>query len=228
MADVLISCETSGCDLAERLARILESEGFLVARNLPPEESEIELAACKAAVVIWTADALNSPHVLANAEHAHKLGKLINARAPNFDPDRVASRFHSKRAIARTDDAAIIAGVRELVAKQSQANAPREVHESSGAVAVAAAAHANPQTSLPVQRFFVSHVAEDRKAALEVVRKLEQRGIQCWIAPRNIQPGKPYDDEIVGAIEACLAMLLIFSERLQRQRLHSARNDTRR
>ena len=61
------------------------------------------------------------------------------------------------------------------------------------------------------QRLFVSHVAEDRKPAMQIVQKLERRGIECWVAPRNIQPGKPYDDEIVGAIEACRAMLLIFS-----------------
>jgi hypothetical protein len=37
--------------------------------------------------------------------------------------------------------------------------------------------------------------------------------VPCWIAPRNVRPGKPYDDEIAFAIETCRAMLLIFSER---------------
>ncbi len=59
---------------------------------------------------------------------------------------------------------------------------------------------------------FVSHVSEDRAAALQIVAELERRGVQCWIAPRNVTPGKPFDDEIAAALDHCLAMLLIFSE----------------
>ena len=59
---------------------------------------------------------------------------------------------------------------------------------------------------------FVSHVSEDRAAAMALVEELEKRGVRCWIAPRNIRPGRPFDDEIAAAIEACRAMLLVFSE----------------
>ena len=59
---------------------------------------------------------------------------------------------------------------------------------------------------------FVSHVSEDRAAALEIVDELERRGVPCWIAPRNVEPGHPFDDEIVAALDRCRAMLLIFSE----------------
>lgn len=56
---------------------------------------------------------------------------------------------------------------------------------------------------MPTDDFFlfVSHVSEDRPAALEIVGELEKRGIRCWIAPRNVRPGHPFDDEIVDAIE---------------------------
>jgi TIR domain/VHL beta domain len=64
----------------------------------------------------------------------------------------------------------------------------------------------------PEPFLFVSHVSEDRDAAMAVVEELERRGIPCWIAPRNINPGKPFDDEIAAAIEGSRAMLLIFSE----------------
>ena len=61
-------------------------------------------------------------------------------------------------------------------------------------------------------RIFVSHVMENCRPALEIVGELERRGIDCWIAPRNVRPGRPFDDEIAEAIEGCRAMLLIFSE----------------
>jgi hypothetical protein len=60
---------------------------------------------------------------------------------------------------------------------------------------------------------FVSHVSEDRSAASEIVAELERRGVGCWIAPRDVRPGRPFDDEIADAIDASRAMLLIFSER---------------
>lgn len=59
---------------------------------------------------------------------------------------------------------------------------------------------------------FVSHVSEDRAAALAIVDELERRGIACWIAPRNIGPGRSFDDAIVAAIESSRAILLIFSD----------------
>ncbi len=59
---------------------------------------------------------------------------------------------------------------------------------------------------------FVSHVAEDRAAALEIVDELERRGVKCWIAPRDVHPGSRFDDEIADALDNCRAMLLIFSE----------------
>lgn len=59
---------------------------------------------------------------------------------------------------------------------------------------------------------FVSHVTEDLAAATELVNELERRGVNCWITPRDVRAGKPYDDEIAEAIDDCMAMLLIFSE----------------
>lgn len=59
---------------------------------------------------------------------------------------------------------------------------------------------------------FVSHVSEDRPAAMEIVEELERRGIKCWIAPRDVRPGQPFDDEIADAIERSRAMLLVFSD----------------
>ncbi|MGD0026303.1 MAG: SUMF1/EgtB/PvdO family nonheme iron enzyme [Xanthobacteraceae bacterium] len=67
--------------------------------------------------------------------------------------------------------------------------------------------------TIPELFLFVSHVSEDRSAAMAIVEELERRGVRCWIAPRDVRPGRPFDDEIADAIEASRAMLLIFSER---------------
>lgn len=66
---------------------------------------------------------------------------------------------------------------------------------------------------MPTPFLFVSHVSEDKAQAAELVSELERRGVNCWIAPRDVRAGKPYDDEIAEAIDDCAAMLLIFSER---------------
>jgi hypothetical protein len=59
---------------------------------------------------------------------------------------------------------------------------------------------------------FVSHVAENRDSAVEIVDELERRGTRCWIAPRDVRPGESFDDQIAEAIETSRAMLLIFSD----------------
>ena len=70
----------------------------------------------------------------------------------------------------------------------------------------------NGQTREKDPFLFVSHVSEDRAEAMEIVAALERRNICCWIAPRDVQPGRPFDDEISAAIDGCRAMLLVFSD----------------
>jgi hypothetical protein len=60
---------------------------------------------------------------------------------------------------------------------------------------------------------FVSHVSEDKEPAIQIVDELERRGVAGWVAPRDVRPGEPFDDEISHAIDNCLAMLLVFSSR---------------
>ena len=58
---------------------------------------------------------------------------------------------------------------------------------------------------------FVSHSAQDKKVAETLCGALEQRGIQCWVAPRDVRPGKSFPGEITRAIQQSKVMLLIFS-----------------
>jgi TIR domain len=63
-----------------------------------------------------------------------------------------------------------------------------------------------------VKDVFISHSSKDRKTALKICGMLEQRGLDCWIAPRDVTPGKPFEEEIIDAIESTLATVLVLSE----------------
>jgi TIR domain len=59
---------------------------------------------------------------------------------------------------------------------------------------------------------FVSYCTKsDRDAAYELVAYTESRGIECWIAPRDVQGGMEWAAEIVNAITVAKVMVLIFS-----------------
>ncbi|MEP7246499.1 MAG: TIR domain-containing protein [Gammaproteobacteria bacterium] len=60
---------------------------------------------------------------------------------------------------------------------------------------------------------FVSYASEDAAAAEAVVGALERAGTPCWIAPRDVEPGALYADEIVGAINDCRVVVLVLSAR---------------
>jgi hypothetical protein len=59
---------------------------------------------------------------------------------------------------------------------------------------------------------FVSYSKRDKQVADAVVAGLEQRGIRCWIAPRDVTPGKTWGHEIVEAISNSKIMVMILSE----------------
>ena len=49
---------------------------------------------------------------------------------------------------------------------------------------------------------FISYSHHDKPTADAVCAKLEEDGIRCWYAPRDIQPGADWAGSIVHAIEA--------------------------
>ena len=59
---------------------------------------------------------------------------------------------------------------------------------------------------------FISHSTNNRPVANAVCAALERDGIRCWIAPRDVMPGRPYSGEITRAIQQSRAFVLIFSE----------------
>jgi hypothetical protein len=58
---------------------------------------------------------------------------------------------------------------------------------------------------------FISHSSKDKAIGDEVCRFLEANGISCWIAPRDVTPGKNYGAAIVEAIDECAVFVLILT-----------------
>jgi TIR domain len=58
---------------------------------------------------------------------------------------------------------------------------------------------------------FISYSNVDKAIADATCATLENAGIRCWIAPRDITPGLEYGGAIVRAIDQCRVLVLIFS-----------------
>ena len=62
-----------------------------------------------------------------------------------------------------------------------------------------------------VRDVFVSYSQPDYGCAMELVGRVEQEGINCWIAPRDIAPSADWAAEIIDAISNSRTMILVFS-----------------
>jgi hypothetical protein len=60
-------------------------------------------------------------------------------------------------------------------------------------------------------RVFISHSADDAAVAAQICAAIEQRGIACWIAPRNIRAGDDFLESIQRAIESATAFVIVLS-----------------
>jgi hypothetical protein len=70
---------------------------------------------------------------------------------------------------------------------------------------------------------FISYSTKNSDVANKACHVLEQNGIKCWIAPRNISSGRIYIDEIADAITSTKIVVLIFSQFSQES--HYVRNE---
>jgi tetratricopeptide (TPR) repeat protein len=59
---------------------------------------------------------------------------------------------------------------------------------------------------------FISHAKADGKKAQEIAALLEERGLKCWIAPRDVTAGRAYGDEIIRGIESARNFVLVLSK----------------
>jgi hypothetical protein len=58
---------------------------------------------------------------------------------------------------------------------------------------------------------FISHSAKDKTIADAVCATLESEGIRCWIAPRDVAPGREFGKCIIEAIKQSRIMVLVFT-----------------
>jgi hypothetical protein len=58
---------------------------------------------------------------------------------------------------------------------------------------------------------FISHSSVDKAIAEQVCRFLETHGIRCWVAPRDVTPGKNYGAAILDAIDECSVFVLLLT-----------------
>ncbi len=62
------------------------------------------------------------------------------------------------------------------------------------------------------KQVMISASSEDRGDAEQICQLLEQQGIDCWIAPRDVVPGRDYGEQIIAAIEATPVMVVVLSK----------------
>jgi hypothetical protein len=58
---------------------------------------------------------------------------------------------------------------------------------------------------------FISYSSKDQQIAETIYQALEARGLDCWIASRDVHPGENFQEAIVRALRSAKAMLLVFT-----------------
>lgn len=59
-------------------------------------------------------------------------------------------------------------------------------------------------------QLFISHHSSKYDVALHVEKALARHGVDCWIAPRDVEPGEAFDTAIMKAIRDSAGVLLLF------------------
>ena len=62
------------------------------------------------------------------------------------------------------------------------------------------------------QDVFISHSSADSKLAYAMCDYLEEKGIRCWIAPRDIPGGEKYGKSIIMGLKTCKIMVVLFNK----------------
>ncbi len=64
----------------------------------------------------------------------------------------------------------------------------------------------------PGRKAFLSHSSKDLELTERICHLLEAQGVPCWVAPRDVLPGRPYAEECVRGIEVSESFVLLASD----------------
>ena len=64
-----------------------------------------------------------------------------------------------------------------------------------------------------MKEVFISYSSSDKERADAIVEYLENHGVDCFIAPRDVEGGVNYAKRLVKALDECLLVLLVASEK---------------
>lgn len=62
-------------------------------------------------------------------------------------------------------------------------------------------------------QIFISYAHSDRPYVQDLVRDLEETGVEVWIDFNNIKPGEDWDKSVEAALKVCDAMILVLTPR---------------
>jgi len=65
--------------------------------------------------------------------------------------------------------------------------------------------------SAPSHPVFISYASPDAPVANSIVASLEAKGLECWMAPRDVVPGTLYAEGIVRALDESKVLVLVLS-----------------
>lgn len=65
---------------------------------------------------------------------------------------------------------------------------------------------------MPTHDIFICYSSNDEAQARDIVRHLEERQYACWIACRDVRPGKNYQESIVQALRDAKILMFLFSD----------------
>ena len=68
-----------------------------------------------------------------------------------------------------------------------------------------------PSKKAPAFAAFISYAKDDFEKAQEIADQLEEHDFKCWIAPRDVRPGRSYGDLIIKGIERAQSFILVLS-----------------
>jgi hypothetical protein len=74
------------------------------------------------------------------------------------------------------------------------------------------AAHGKTRaTTEPPTDVFISHSNQDKTVANAMRSRFEQAGNRCWIAPRDVRPGRNWGSEIIRGLDNAKVMIVVLS-----------------